>query len=189
MRAPAETFEERQAKVEAALRTFSILDSPPGTIPYSTLIPQISMELVWEARAAPPTVSRKTARNKLKSLIKTAKAMEALLSDPSLAVEIPLEERLSIVRIAHLEVDLSGQGTARKDAAARVARLLAHHFEGLTGSPPTRITPLKDGMAQPSGGPFVNLLGEIFGILGISASADSQAKSAIEAMEKNQPES
>jgi hypothetical protein len=115
-----------------------------------------------------------------------AKAVEAdLLADPSLAVELPLAERIAIIGVAHLEVELSGQpGQPKKEAAARVARLLARHFAGLTGSRPTRITPIKDGYAKPSNSRFMDMLAEVYEVLGIEASADNQAKSAIEAMEK-----
>jgi hypothetical protein len=187
MSAAAEPFDDQQAKVEAALRRFAISE-PPSTkaIPYSFLIPAISRELVWEARRAPPTVPREKATQDFNALKKkAAKAMASLRSDPSLAVEFPLEDRIAIVRIAHLEVNLSDQRRApRKDAAARVARLLALHCEGLTGSHPTRITPVRDGTAQPSNGRFIEMLAEVYEALRIQASADNQARSAIKAMEK-----
>jgi hypothetical protein len=121
------------------------------------------------------------AKRKFIRMRNATKAFEAdLRRDPSLAVMIPLEDRLSIVRVAHLEVELSGQsGQPKKEAAARVARLLARHFEGLTGSPPTRITPIEDGVAQPSNGRFIDMLAEVYEVLGIEAAADTHARSAI----------
>jgi hypothetical protein len=187
MSTAAAPFEDRQAKVEEVLRGFATTDPPcPNRIPYSFLIPGIARELVWAARSAPPTVPRKAAKAKHQALKKAAAALADLLADPSLAVEFPLEERLWITRIAHSEVALNGQrGIPRKDAAERIARFLAEHFKGLTGVDPGRSTSIKDGVALPTGGRFIQLLDEIYGVLGINASADSQARAAIKAMEKN----
>jgi hypothetical protein len=186
-----EPWDQRLTKVEAVLRRFATSE-PPSTnaIPYAALIPAISRELVWAARRAPPTVDRKKAKAKLIKMRKTATAVEAdLLSDPALAVMIPLEDRLSIGRIANLEVKLNGKlGAPRNNAAERVATFLAQHFEGLTGSPPARNTLVRNGDALRTGGAFIDLLAEIYGVLKIEASADSQAKSAISAMEKSSSE-
>lgn len=183
-------FELRQARIASILWRFAVSE-PPSTegIPYSTLIPGISRELVWAARPAPHTVPRANVRHQFDLLKKAAQAMrEHLLSDPSLAVEFPLEARLAITQVTELEIDLSADGgRPRKDAAARVARLLAWHFEGLTGLLPTRVTSLKEGKAQPSTSPFTQLLAEVYAALGIVASLDNQARSAIEAMEKTPP--
>jgi hypothetical protein len=121
-----EKVQQLQAEVEAVLLKFATSEPSPGKIPFSDLIPDISRWLVWEAREAAPTIERATARIKLKALKKAAKAMEAdLLADPSLAVMIPLEDRLSIARIAHLEVSLKGKlGPPRNYAANRVATFL-----------------------------------------------------------------
>ena len=181
---------ERQAKVEAVLRKFAAAEqASANVIPYSSLIPDISRLIVWEARGDIPTVSRlKVVRTKRIKLRKVAEALLADLSNPSLSVLLPLDERLAIIQLAYIDTDLKGhRGAPRKDAAGRVARLLAQHFEGLTGSPPTRITQLQDGIAQRSSGQFVKFLAEVYLALWIDASVENQAKSAIKAMEINRP--
>jgi hypothetical protein len=203
MSAAAEPWDMRQAKIEAVLRRYATSEpSSTAAIPYSFLIPSISEQLVWEARGAPPTISREMANRKFIRMRDATKAFADLLDDPSLAVMIPLEDRLAIVRVAHLKVEasagarprrrhlaprlLSGRsGQPKKEAAARVARVLAEHFEGLTGSPPTRITPIVDGYAQPSNGRFIAMLAEVYNALGIKASADNYATSAIRGYGEN----
>jgi hypothetical protein len=97
-----------------------------------------------------------------------------------LAVEFPLEERLAIARIARSKVDPSGRsGRPRKGVARRVATFLAQNFEALTGEAPGRITLVEEGMAKRSSGRFIDLLSEIYRVLEIGASADSQAKVAL----------
>ncbi len=186
-----------RAKVEAVLRKFATAEpASANAIPYSFLIPGISRLIVLGARGDIPTVSRskvrkkKTKKVKVRTkLIKLRKAAEALLSsDPSLSVSLSREERLAIVQIAYVNTVLKGRrGAPRKGAATRVARLLAQHFEALTGSPPTRITQVQEGVAQRCSGRFVNCLAEIYEALGIEASVENQAKSAIKSMEINRP--
>jgi hypothetical protein len=181
----AEPWDIRQARVEEVLQRYATA-GPPSTeaIPYDFLIPAIAADLVWEARLAPRTVSRKTVNRRLTGMREdAAKAVDDLLADPSLAMMIPLEDRLSIVRVAHLEVELQPRSKPKKEAAARVARLLVRHFKGLTGSPPGRIVPVEGRRAKPTNGRFIEILDEVYKALKIEASADHYAKSAI-AMEK-----
>ena len=188
MRLALDAFEDRRGKVEEVLRRFATSEPPcrDGT-PFSFLIPDLSREIVRLAWGNLPSVPRKAARAKLEALKKAAAAMKAdFLADRSLAVAFPLEERLSIALIAHSKVVLNGQcGSPRKHSEQSIARFLAGHFKGLTGDDPGRSTPVKDGYALPTGGRFIQLLSEIYRVLGIAASPDSQARAALEAMEKN----
>jgi hypothetical protein len=151
----------------------------------SVLKRDLARRLVIEACQEPPIVLGKAAKKKLLAL---QEAAQAVMADHCLTEGLPLELLHVVSQLGSLR--LEGQrGPRPKDAAARVARLLAQHFETLTGSPPTRITPVKDGVAQRSCGHFTQLLGEVYAVLRIDASPDSQARAAIKAMEKNGSES
>jgi hypothetical protein len=65
----------------------------------------------------------------------------------------------------------------------QVARTVAEHFYGLTGTRPTRITPT-GGKAH---GPFLEFLATTYTILGIKASAENQAKAAINFVTEKYP--
>jgi hypothetical protein len=68
----------------------------------------------------------------------------------------------------------------RKHAAAATARATATAFRALGGKRPTVITRPSNGKAY---GPFLELVEEVFGALGIDASAESQARAAIRVKE------
>jgi hypothetical protein len=66
----------------------------------------------------------------------------------------------------------------------RLHGLWRKHFYGLTGTRPTRITPTGGGKAH---GPFLEFLATTYTILGIKASAENQAKAAINFVMKKYP--
>ena len=72
------------------------------------------------------------------------------------------------------EISRSNRGAPKKVHIERISDVVAEHYFGLTGKAPTVIC--TDGVAY---GAFVKLLGDIFAILAVDASAESQARSAI----------
>jgi hypothetical protein len=95
--------------------------------------------------------------------------------------------RILIVEIAQENPKLpppAGRGAPQKNLAMQVARTVAEHFYGLTGTRPTRITPTGGGKAH---GPFLEFLATTYTILGIKASAENQAKAAINFVMKKYP--
>ena len=95
-----------------------------------------------------------------------------------------LAEQLSNAVDSTLNTDLSEipakQGSGRHpDYLARgVARILAHEFHTLTGDNPT-ITVNSYAAGNTAGGPFLDLVTGIFGVLGITASPETFARQAI----------
>jgi hypothetical protein len=89
------------------------------------------------------------AKRKLGALKKYAKI---LCEDMSAMALLPLKLRISIVEIAHAEDPKlpppAGRGAPQKSLAMQVARTVAEHFYGLTGTRPTRITPPRGGKAH-----------------------------------------
>jgi hypothetical protein len=66
-----------------------------------------------------------------------------------------------------------GRGSPKKVRAQKIARIVAIHYWHLTGRLPARTN--DPGTSQTSG-QFVNLLKDIFSILGVKASAGAQTK-------------
>jgi hypothetical protein len=125
--------------------------------------------------APAPKLDRRKLQATLKQLKEAAAEVEAAMLGPpnlELAVMFPLRYRLAVIEIAHAElIDISGQGGARaQDARAEVAYRLAKNFEVWTQQLAT---------TTDSQGGFVGLLADVYGVLGIDASAVNQAKNAI----------
>src|SRR5580704_18908444 len=98
---------------------------------------------------------------------------------------LPLKLRILIAEIAQENPKLpppAGRGAPQKSLAMQVARTVAEH--GLTGTRPTRITPPGGGKAH---GPFLEFLATTYRILGIKASAENQAKAAINFVREKYP--
>jgi hypothetical protein len=116
------------------------------------------------------------------------KHAKILCEDMSAMALLPLKLRILIVEIAHAEDPKlpppAGRGAPQKSQVTQVARTVAEHFYGLTGKRPTRITPPEGGKAH---GPFLEFLATIYRILGIKASAENQAKAAINFVMKKYP--
>jgi hypothetical protein len=173
---------DSQAKLEAAFRKLTIVPPDDGKIPYEWLIPCIGRKLALMKPVDRKLASADVTKQKLLALKKRAKM---LCQDmPTLAL-VPLKLRASIVEIGHMEIPKSprpaGRGAPKKDLAAKIARTVAEHFYGLTGTRPTRITPPEGGKAH---GPFLDLLATIYEILEVEASAENQAKAAIQFVNK-----
>jgi hypothetical protein len=174
-----------QAELEAAFRKLPIAPPDDGGIPYESLMPGIVRGLALMKAIDRKVASRDAAKRKLLAMQKHAKM---LCEDMSAMALMPLKLRLLIVEIAHAEIPKlplsGGKGAPQKGLAGKIARTVAEHFFGLTGTKPTRITPPKGGKAH---GPFLALLTTIYRILGIKASAENQAKAAIKFVNEKYP--
>jgi hypothetical protein len=164
-------------ELEAAFRKLPIAPPDDEHIPYESLLPGIVRQLALMKPVDCKVVARDATKRKLIAMKKPAKS---LFEDMSTMALLPLNLRLSIAEISHAEISklpLPGsRGAPQKSLALRVARTVAEHFYGLTGTRPTRITPTGGGKAH---GQFLELLAAIYGILGIKASVENQAKAAI----------
>ncbi len=174
-----------QAELEAAFRKLPIAPADDGRIPYECLIPGIGRQLALMKPVDRKVASPDATKRKLVALKKHAKL---LCEDMSAMALLPLKPRILIVEIAHAEDPKlpppAGRGAPQKSQATLVARTVAEHFYGLTGTRPTRITPPGGGKAH---GPFLEFLATIYRILGIKASAENQAKAAINFVMKKYP--
>ena len=174
-----------QAELEAAFRKLPIAPPDEGGIPYECLIPGIGRQLALMKPVDRKVASPDATKRKLVALKKHAKI---LCEDMSAMALLPLKLRILIVEIAHAEDPKlpppAGRGAPQKSQVTQVARTVAEHFYGLTGTRPTRITPPGGGKAH---GPFLEFLATIYRILGIKASAENQAKAAINFVMKKYP--
>ena len=174
-----------QAELEAAFRKLPIAPPDDGGIPYEWLIPGIGRQLALMKSVERKVASPDATKRKLVALKKHAKI---LCEDMSGMALLPLKLRILIVEIAHAENPKlpppAGRGAPQKSLAMQVARTVAEHFYGLTGTRPTRITPPGGGKAH---GPFLEFLATTYRILGIKASAENQAKAAIKFVMKKYP--
>ena len=174
-----------QAELEAAFRKLPIAPADDGRIPYERLIPRIGRQLALMRPVERKVASPDATKRKLVALKKHAKI---LCEDMSAIALLPLKLRILIVEIAHAENPKlpppAGRGAPQKSLAMQVARTVAEHFYGLTGTRPTRITPTGGGKAH---GPFLEFLATTYTILGIKASAENQAKAAINFVMKKYP--
>ena len=173
-----------QAELEAAFRKLPINPPDDGGIPYEWLIPGIGRQLALMKPVDRKVASPDATKRKLGALKKHAKI---LCEDMSAMALLPLKLRILIVEIAQENPKLpppAGRGAPQKSLAMQVARTVAEHFYGLTGTRPTRITPTGGGKAH---GLFLEFLATIYRILGIKASAENQAKAAINFVTEKYP--
>jgi hypothetical protein len=111
----------------------------------------------------------------------TERALEAFDSLPQSARDAlylredlpPLKQLRFALQTLHLAAALAAKPKAPGPGAPprEIARAVARHYEQLTGKRPTVGT--KDGVAY---GPFLNIMREVFAILGVDASAEVQAR-------------
>ena len=183
-----------QAELEAAFRKLPIAPPDDGRIPYEWVIPGIGRQLALMKPVDRKVASPDATKRKLVALKKHAKLValkehaKILCEDMSAMALLPLKLRILIVEIAHAEDTKlpppAGRGAPQKSQVTQVTRTVAEHFYGLTGKRPTRITPPEGGKAH---GPFLEFLATIYRILGVKASAENQAKAAINFVMKKYP--
>jgi hypothetical protein len=96
--------------------------------------------------------------------------------------------RILIAAAFHAEIPElpanAGRGRRVRDQPRRIADATAEHFYRLTGKMPTVRTPFSGGKPY---GPFIELLTEVFAILGITQGVENHAREAIRAMEEYRP--
>lgn len=192
------------AELEAALRKLvEVCGSPPpsvGYIPHASTIPGLARELVVHGVLAKTlnrqsTASAEKTREELATVAKQAKALfktlrhlhrpalEALnYRSPWPAGPNGLETHLAIlIAAAGGDVELAfyvdeGRSGKSISSAKHVTALLAQYYETLTGVEPTLHTSTLD---HTPGGPFYELVSDVFRILKIRASPESQIRALL----------
>jgi len=166
-----------EIEIEAAFRKLPIAPAVGPGIPYETLIPGIAHELSWMRPFDRNITSPSTTRRNLIALKKRAGVIS---KDMAAVTQLPLDVRLIVTACAYFEIPElpppARSGAPEKDLAALVARMVAEHYNRLTGKRPTRITRCGRSKAY---GPFIELLTEIYRILGIKASPENQTRAVV----------
>lgn len=206
MRGANELWAEKADRLEAAFLKLRL--SSPGAvgIPYVALLPSIARELLMLAHGPDDVPSAmkpaSTARSK-RQLAAVGKAADLLagaiadLNRPARDALILSDEWLRRVSgdLALLRADArnaevpeqaatEGTGRPKKLVAQRVSHWVGLHYQGLTGKPPSIAVSAATHVA---GGQFVDLLREVFEVLELKASAESQAKALIREMKEKTP--
>lgn len=194
------TWEETVSLLEGALRRLP-LQTPSADaegIAHERYIPDIARDLLQlcfreEWPLGPEfnrlkSASAKVTASEIKAVKEGAqhllKALETLHAPAYDAIAFPpiemaiLTGKLSALATAASNAPIPHQadigGRPKKFTARAVARSAAFHYHALTGKAPAPI----NGNCGPAHGPFLDFLAEVFEILGIKASAESQAKEA-----------
>jgi hypothetical protein len=195
------TWTEREAAIDAAFRKLPI--KPPDKLSSEMLIPGIARELALMRGAERPTeagvaalkrhaeaASSAATKKEIAALKKHAEglieaidalhkpAIDALAYRLTGPAGLTTRLRILIAQASCAEVpdDLRAKkGAGVKVQARRIANTTAEHYYRLTGNNPTVIVNPDTNKAY---GPFLDLLKEIFDVLGITASAESQAAAA-----------
>jgi hypothetical protein len=182
----APTVSDLQTQLEALFHELPIAPPHGQGIPYAMLIPGIGRQLALMKGVDPKPQRRHDTRCKLMTMKRHARV---LCEDIPAMAHLPLELRLSVLQMARAEipdlVPMTRKGAPPKVLAEKVACTVAEHFYALTGNRPTRITPAEGGKAY---SPFLRLLATTYRLLGIKASAENQAKSAIKFINEKYPE-
>jgi hypothetical protein len=189
------TWEERNAKIEAAFRKLLMVEGAGPRIPYAQTIPYMGRHLLIEAGFGPdadpvprfqPASSSETERelaNVRKHAVALADALDNLHAP---AVEILADwERhpgtvVMMLRVLSVIIDFAEipdgmpkRPKPQKMRATKAARLAATHHWRLTRQEPSVIW---DDTNQKKHGPYVDFLTEIFAALSIDASVPDQIR-------------
>jgi hypothetical protein len=155
----------------------------PG-IPYDLLIGDFGRELMLMRPAPSRAIKRPT--EELRDLAKwTGRALKSLDSLSPYArnalnynkQRVTLERLRFNLMILHAAAELADKPKKNKPEKIqerRIARVVAQYYHGLTGRQPTVSVSIKRG--HKASGAFLQLLREVYNILGVAASAESQAK-------------
>jgi hypothetical protein len=182
------TWDEKRLALEVLLRKCAIKQSEPERgIPYEWLIPGLARELLLMAPVPRgETLSTKEVKQNLANLAKSTKCvinlLEGLLGSQKAVVAL----KWSRIRVAILKNELLGlhaaaaearvasaRGQPKKTQPKKIAKFVAQQYYRLSGKRPTVSTGPLDGKAS---GPFLKLLDGVFDVLGVDASAESQAR-------------
>lgn len=177
--------ETKLAALEAAFRKLPIKKGKAAGIPYESLIPGIARQLMLMVPILRPKVAseKRGLRNLAQSTGRTVKALDDLSSAALAALNYQpaalreLKTKLRILHAATETVEFTARnGQPKKIQPKKIARIVAQHYYRLTGRKPALTNdPYNGGKTK---GQFVELLQAVFEILGIKASALSQAKLA-----------
>jgi hypothetical protein len=182
----SDTPSEILEKLEQAFRKLNLGDADARGIPYKSVIPGIAYELLNLRPVDKEKLPSPKIAGHLIALKEHAEALEGVPLPSSRWRNIrDLIRRTDIPAFPKRKPQASRKGAPAKNQPQKIAQITAMHFYGLTGKRPTRSTPVDYGKAR---GPFIELLTEIYEILGISASAANQAKAAIAFMAENENE-
>ena len=178
------SWEAKSAALEKAFRDLPIWRGTATGIPYEILIPDIPRQLMLmlpnSPNSRPKAAGTKKGLQRLaRSTRSTIKALDGLSQtalDSLNYKPAALRKLTTNLRILHAAAEMAAKKKAevkgragrpeqvQPSQAKKIARVVAQHYRGLTGKKPT------------ASGPFVKLLHDVYEILGIEASARSQAE-------------
>ena len=199
------SWRNAEAELLAAFNELPHAPSPKGqalnSIPYETLISGIPRQLlIMRPTSDGPGKEKRTSKAKTQRELAAVKDHADQLIATIEALHAPalgalgfqagalrsLKSTLRVLSVAASQADVSGmpettgRGRPAKTQARRIADVVARHYFGITGKPPTR-TVSGDG---PAYGWFTHLLQRVYEILRVNADPDGQARHAIKAMKK-----
>jgi hypothetical protein len=162
------------------------LPENPAGIPYTFVIPGIGRQLMLMSPNSPRKhiPGGKALRELAKSTGRTIEVLDGLSQSAIDALsfrQLELRKLMTNLRILHVSAEEAAKagvnfrdGAPKKTQAQRIAIVVAQHYCGLTGKIPTLSK--KEGKVY---GPFFHLLKDVYEVLGVKASAESQASDVI----------
>jgi hypothetical protein len=178
-------WQTKCAALEDAFRRQAIQPaSKMAGIPYEFFIPDMGQQLLLMTPIQHPKCApdKKGLLDLAQSTGRTIKVLERLSENALTALNYrrpalaSLKTNLRILHVAAKTAEVKARrGAPKKIQPRKITEVVAQHYYGLTGKKPT--VPSKDGKAY---GPFLELLGDIFKILGVKGvSAESQARELV----------
>ncbi len=175
------TWEEKCTALEDAFRSLPIKRfKKTNAIPYEIMIPGMGRQLMLMTPAAPPQILPTAVLRNLKQ--SSARIIKVLDSHPSIAFSAmnykSVELKALIIKLKLLsDVTASAMVERRRGRPtiiqpAEIAEVVAQHYFGLTGRKPA----VSKNLLGVAFGPFLELMQKVFEILGVEASALSQAE-------------
>jgi len=176
------TWKEQCTALEDAFRSLPIKrPKKANAIPYDLLIPAMGRQLILMTPSRPPqTVVPKIAlRNLNQSSAQIIKVLDSLSSDELSALNhgsMGLQELTIRLKVLHKvtakPVVKRPPGRPTKIQPAKITKVVAQHYYRLTGRKPA----VSKNLHGVAGGCFLELVQKVFMILGVEASALSQAE-------------
>lgn len=174
--------EKQRLALENVFRQFlDDLNPPNGSDSHKHEFPALIHELMAAAYYSPRKTS--PAKRGLADLAKfSGRTVDALDKLPDVAVDaldIPsddlesLKRTLRILHVCATHAEATQKGAPEKRQARRIAKFLAMQYFQWTGKTPGM--PKKDGEYYITKGSFPDLLTDVFDVLGVDASPQSQA--------------
>jgi hypothetical protein len=186
--AKRQNVKDQSAALERIFRELPIGASAENAIPYRETIPSIVRELLVmnprDSRRKTSDSGYSSARKALDALARSANRTVRILdglADPAVAALNYQPAALSglktqlriLATVAEKATTPSPQRQApQKEQARKIARIVAIHYERLTGDAPTAPTDVCES-------PYAETLRKVYKVRGVAAKAESQAREVI----------